>query len=164
MGAPPYSAPSPNPLEAAARAVQGIGESLAGALARLPFLPCRPAEGGRDGGGAPSAAAAGVATWPGDGGAARSGTSAHRAHHGGRVAWQRVTPASAVAASAAGPSAAAAAAERKAELGRSTWTLLHMLAAQYPDRPTRGQRRDVAKLVRERRGAWSLLFLWAILS
>ncbi len=38
-------------------------------------------------------------------------------------------------------------AERKAELGRATWTLLHMLAAQFPERPTRQQRRDARQLV-----------------
>lgn len=34
-----------------------------------------------------------------------------------------------------------------AELGRATWTFLHMLAAQYPDRPTRQQKRDVKQLI-----------------
>ncbi|KXZ42369.1 hypothetical protein GPECTOR_155g79 [Gonium pectorale] len=44
-------------------------------------------------------------------------------------------------------SAASAAAAAKAEVGRATWTLLHSLAAQFPDRPTRQQRRDAAELV-----------------
>ncbi len=39
------------------------------------------------------------------------------------------------------------AAEAKADLGRATWTLLHMMAAQWPDRPTRGQQRDARALV-----------------
>ncbi|KAJ3673942.1 hypothetical protein LUZ60_005934 [Juncus effusus] len=35
----------------------------------------------------------------------------------------------------------------KEELGRATWTLLHTIAAQYPDQPTRQQRRDVKELM-----------------
>ncbi|XP_043708422.1 FAD-linked sulfhydryl oxidase ERV1 [Telopea speciosissima] len=35
----------------------------------------------------------------------------------------------------------------KEELGRSTWTLLHTIAAQFPDHPTRQQRRDVKELM-----------------
>lgn len=33
------------------------------------------------------------------------------------------------------------------DLGRATWTLLHTLAAQYPDAPSRQQQRDVRSLV-----------------
>ena len=33
------------------------------------------------------------------------------------------------------------------DLGRSTWLLLHTLAAQYPGRPSKQQRKDVAALV-----------------
>ncbi|KAK3013911.1 hypothetical protein RJ639_009439 [Escallonia herrerae] len=33
------------------------------------------------------------------------------------------------------------------ELGRATWTLLHTLAAQYPDKPTRQQKKDVKELM-----------------
>lgn len=33
------------------------------------------------------------------------------------------------------------------ELGRSTWVLLHTLAAQLPDKPTRQQQRDVRTLI-----------------
>ena len=33
------------------------------------------------------------------------------------------------------------------EVGRATWTFLHTLAAQYPERPTRQQQRDVRNLV-----------------
>ena len=36
----------------------------------------------------------------------------------------------------------------KEELGRATWTFLHTLAAQFPDRPTRGQQKDARALVR----------------
>jgi hypothetical protein len=36
---------------------------------------------------------------------------------------------------------------RKAELGRATWTLLHMMAAQYPERPSRQQQRDAAAFI-----------------
>ncbi|XP_011001766.1 PREDICTED: FAD-linked sulfhydryl oxidase ERV1 [Populus euphratica] len=35
----------------------------------------------------------------------------------------------------------------KEELGRATWTFLHTLAAQYPDHPTRQQKKDVKELM-----------------
>lgn len=35
----------------------------------------------------------------------------------------------------------------KEDLGRATWTLLHTLAAQYPENPTRRQQKDVKALV-----------------
>ncbi|XP_027160609.1 FAD-linked sulfhydryl oxidase ERV1 isoform X2 [Coffea eugenioides] len=35
----------------------------------------------------------------------------------------------------------------KEELGRATWTLLHTLAAQYPEKPTRQQKKDVKELM-----------------
>ncbi|KAI3431048.1 Sulfhydryl oxidase [Psidium guajava] len=35
----------------------------------------------------------------------------------------------------------------KEELGRATWTFLHTLAAQYPDYPTRQQKKDVKELM-----------------
>ncbi|KAK8316556.1 hypothetical protein V6Z11_A13G048600 [Gossypium hirsutum] len=35
----------------------------------------------------------------------------------------------------------------KEELGRATWTFLHTLAAQYPERPTRQQKKDVKQLM-----------------
>ena len=35
----------------------------------------------------------------------------------------------------------------KEDLGRATWTFLHTLAAQYPDNPTRQQKKDVKELV-----------------
>ena len=35
----------------------------------------------------------------------------------------------------------------KEEVGRATWTFLHTLAAQYPDHPTRQQRRDARTLI-----------------
>ncbi|KAL6209936.1 hypothetical protein ACLB2K_020875 [Fragaria x ananassa] len=34
----------------------------------------------------------------------------------------------------------------KEGLGRATWTFLHTLAAQYPDNPTRQQKKDVKEL------------------
>ena len=34
------------------------------------------------------------------------------------------------------------------ELGRCTWTLLHTLAAQYAEQPTKQQQRDARELVR----------------
>ncbi|MEW5303717.1 MAG: hypothetical protein WDW36_006381 [Sanguina aurantia] len=37
--------------------------------------------------------------------------------------------------------------DRKADLGRATWLLLHTLAAQYPEQPSRQQRRDVRAMV-----------------
>ncbi|GAX79313.1 hypothetical protein CEUSTIGMA_g6754.t1 [Chlamydomonas eustigma] len=36
---------------------------------------------------------------------------------------------------------------RRAELGRATWTLLHTLAAQLPDHPTRQQQSDTRQLI-----------------
>ena len=36
----------------------------------------------------------------------------------------------------------------KEELGRSTWTMLHTLAVQYPQAPTKQQQKDVKTLVR----------------
>ncbi len=33
------------------------------------------------------------------------------------------------------------------ELGRATWTLLHTLAAQFPEQPSRQQRKDANQLV-----------------
>lgn len=38
----------------------------------------------------------------------------------------------------------------KEELGRATWTLLHGIAAQYPEQPSRQQKKDVKQLVRMR--------------
>ena len=35
----------------------------------------------------------------------------------------------------------------KEELGRATWTLLHTLAAQFPETPTHSQQRDAQQLV-----------------
>lgn len=35
----------------------------------------------------------------------------------------------------------------KEDLGRATWTFLHTLAAQYPEKPTRQQQRDVKELM-----------------
>ncbi|KAH9532919.1 hypothetical protein CY35_18G024800 [Sphagnum magellanicum] len=35
----------------------------------------------------------------------------------------------------------------KEELGRATWTFLHTLAAQYPEKPTKQQQRDVKELM-----------------
>ncbi|KAJ4824538.1 Flavin-linked sulfhydryl oxidase of the mitochondrial IMS [Turnera subulata] len=35
----------------------------------------------------------------------------------------------------------------KEELGRSTWTFLHTLGAQYPENPTRQQKKDVKELM-----------------
>eukprot|EP01023_Acetabularia_acetabulum_P066250 TRINITY_DN8913_c0_g1_i1.p2 TRINITY_DN8913_c0_g1~~TRINITY_DN8913_c0_g1_i1.p2 ORF type:complete len:193 (-),score=22.73 TRINITY_DN8913_c0_g1_i1:78-656(-) len=35
----------------------------------------------------------------------------------------------------------------KDELGRSTWTFLHTLAAQYPQQPTKQQQRDTQQLI-----------------
>ncbi|KAJ9159434.1 hypothetical protein P3X46_024942 [Hevea brasiliensis] len=35
----------------------------------------------------------------------------------------------------------------KEELGRATWTFLHTLAAQYPEKPTRQQKKDIKELM-----------------
>ncbi|KAG2495687.1 hypothetical protein HYH03_006287 [Edaphochlamys debaryana] len=42
---------------------------------------------------------------------------------------------------------ATAAATAKAEVGRATWTLLHTLAAQFPQKPSRQQQKDARTLV-----------------
>ena len=44
--------------------------------------------------------------------------------------------------------AASSGAVTREEVGRATWTFLHTLAAQYPEKPTRQQRRDARNLVR----------------
>ncbi|KAG1342063.1 putative FAD-linked sulfhydryl oxidase ERV1 [Cocos nucifera] len=35
----------------------------------------------------------------------------------------------------------------KEDIGRATWTLLHSIAAQFPDQPTRQQKRDAKELM-----------------
>jgi hypothetical protein len=40
-----------------------------------------------------------------------------------------------------------AASTTREDLGHATWVLLHTLAAQYPEKPTKSQRADVAALV-----------------
>ena len=45
------------------------------------------------------------------------------------------------------PTAAAAAGVTREDIGRATWLFLHTLAAQYPERPTRQQRRDAKALM-----------------
>ncbi|RYR55243.1 hypothetical protein Ahy_A06g030493 [Arachis hypogaea] len=45
------------------------------------------------------------------------------------------------------PQAKLASPVSKEDLGRATWTFLHTLAAQYPDNPTRQQKKDVKDLV-----------------
>ncbi|KAL0422518.1 UNVERIFIED_CONTAM: FAD-linked sulfhydryl oxidase ERV1 [Sesamum latifolium] len=54
----------------------------------------------------------------------------------------------------------------KEELGRATWTFLHTLAAQYPDKPTRQQRKDVKELlsVFDSLKLRFLLIIWQIIS
>jgi len=44
-------------------------------------------------------------------------------------------------------SAAAAAGITREDIGRATWLFLHTLAAQYPERPTRQQRKDAKTLI-----------------
>jgi mitochondrial FAD-linked sulfhydryl oxidase len=66
-------------------------------------------------------------------------------------AFARPLPLAAVAPAAARASAAASASRTHAislaEVGRSSWTFLHAVAAQYPDRPTRQQQRDARDLI-----------------
>jgi FAD-linked sulfhydryl oxidase len=45
------------------------------------------------------------------------------------------------------PTAAAVAGVTREDIGRATWLFLHTLAAQYPVRPTRRQRKDAAALM-----------------
>ena len=47
---------------------------------------------------------------------------------------------------------------RRDELGRATWTFLHTLAAQYPERPTSSQKKDVRNLA-SGPGTVEILFL-----
>ena len=49
--------------------------------------------------------------------------------------------------SGAAGSAAGSGVVTREEVGRATWTFLHTLAAQYPEKPTRQQRRDARNLV-----------------
>lgn len=56
-------------------------------------------------------------------------------------------PAAHRGASSRAPLAAAPAAVTKEDVGRATWLLLHTLAAQYPDRPSRQQQRDARALM-----------------
>jgi len=153
----------PNPIAAALGAAQRAVEGLSGALAaRLPSLSgATHNRGGEAGGSAPG----GVSTWPGAEQQQGPHAPRRRQPHAGRVAWRTEATATGqvdqVAPPHASPSSVAAA-DPKAELGRSTWTLIHTLAAQFPDRPSRGQRRDVAKLVRKKGGEggeWFLFFL-----
>lgn len=49
--------------------------------------------------------------------------------------------------SGAAGSAAGSSVVTREEVGRATWTFLHTLAAQYPEKPTRQQRRDARNLI-----------------
>ena len=46
------------------------------------------------------------------------------------------------------------------ELGQATWTLLHTLAAQFPEQPSRQQRKDAKQLVGRHRLASCMYMLW----
>lgn len=169
----PMDAPGtpPNPiagaLGAAARAAEGALQSAAAFFSRSggdgqattpPSSSSSPGDGAGGGGG--------VSTWPGAGDHAATATAhAHRrrAPTAGRVvAWRTArTDGRTPAPPHQAPPSSSSSDDARAELGRSTWTLLHTLAAQYPDRPSRGQRRDVAKLVRreerrKRRERWGV--------
>lgn len=51
------------------------------------------------------------------------------------------------ATTASGSAAAMAAGITKEDIGRATWLFLHTLAAQYPEQPTRQQRKDAKTLI-----------------
>ncbi|KAL6780197.1 ERV1B [Auxenochlorella protothecoides x Auxenochlorella symbiontica] len=72
---------------------------------------------------------------------ARQAVEDRWAHGARRRQAQRVAPFAAIAAPAG------AHAGSKEELGRATWTLLHTMAAQFPDRPAPSQQRDVKNLI-----------------
>ena len=77
------------------------------------------------------------------------------AQHQAQNAWhtmERTTGhgATGAAVASAAESSAAGGSVSREELGRATWTLLHTLAAQYPERPTRQQRKDAKQLVGDR--------------
>jgi hypothetical protein len=67
-------------------------------------------------------------------------------HTAERRPQHEAAPLPVLALGAMGSSSASGPVSRE-ELGRATWTLLHTLAAQYPEKPTRQQRRDAKRLV-----------------
>ncbi|GIL52817.1 hypothetical protein Vafri_8586 [Volvox africanus] len=87
------------------------------------------------------------------GAGSNNGTASRALHHpfasvgGNAVAPVPAMPPSLSSASSNTAAAVNGAAAAKAEVGRATWTLLHTLAAQFPDRPTRQQQRDARTLV-----------------
>lgn len=60
---------------------------------------------------------------------------------------QAAAPTAGLPAASAPQAAAASGRISKEQVGRASWTFLHALAAQYPDKPTRQQKRDVHNLV-----------------
>ena len=56
--------------------------------------------------------------------------------------------------------AASSSTASREEVGRATWTFLHTLAAQYPEHPTRQQKRDARNLVGGMEGLMGLVMLW----
>uniref|UniRef100_A0A453IQK1 Sulfhydryl oxidase n=1 Tax=Aegilops tauschii subsp. strangulata TaxID=200361 RepID=A0A453IQK1_AEGTS len=48
----------------------------------------------------------------------------------------------------------------KEEVGRATWMLLHTIAAQFPDEPTRQQKRDAKELVSRTGNSPTFLYIW----
>jgi hypothetical protein len=147
-----HTRPSPphahqHPLAALAGAAAAAGDALrrrAASLAgRGPSDPQAQAPPG------------GLGAWPGDQGRATAGPRRHARDAGVAVDWVADRRAAGSSGSGGGSGGSSGARHpptahdaAKADLGRATWTLLHTLAAQYPDRPSRRQREDVAKLVR----------------
>lgn len=127
MTASSSSQDASNPLEALSQAARGAAGAVAAALARLPLaLPRRQQNENQNQlqpQPRPSAATAAASTTAPSFPGARSAAAA------------------AAAASASGTRVT------KEELGRATWTLLHSVAASYPQNPTRSQRRAFSALV-----------------
>lgn len=96
-----------------------------------------------------------ISTAPSTPEAPASASAAHAsAHHGDRILpgqtqWVQPTAISTKASGSGGGGAKkrGTGAVSKAELGSATWTLLHTLAAQFPEHPTRQQRRDAYQML-----------------
>ena len=80
--------------------------------------------------------------------ASKSGSSSKTSDSTAKVDNGRSpTPLSSSSGSSPSPSSLSSCPPRSAELGRSSWTLLHSMAAWYPDEPTGQQRQRMANFM-----------------